>query len=262
MTLAVDIAGFGLMAPGLPSWAEARAILRGDQAWQAADLPLPKPASLNPGEMRRLPAQVKLAVAVAEAACANAGLAASELPTVFASGQGDLATTDYMCKTLARAPAALSPTKFHNSVHNAASGHWSIASACRAASTAVSSEQYSFAAGLFQAAVQAVADDTPVLLVAYDSASAAHGLVGELRPMAQPFALALVLTPGGARLQLNQRAIEDETSCSAAELETLRGQNFIARSLPLLEALAADARAVVSLQLSQGQSLDIAVAPQ
>lgn len=257
MNLAVDIAGIGLMAPGLPSWGEAQAVLRGDQPWQAGELPLAKPASLNPGELRRLPAQVKLAVAVAEAACADAGMAASELPTVFASGQGDLATTDYMCKTLARAPAAMSPTKFHNSVHNAASGHWSIASGCRAASTAVSSEQFSFAAGLHQAAVQVLADDTPVLLVAYDTASAAHGLVGELRPMAQPFALALVLAPGGARLSLQQGPAKADSACFNASLETLRAQNFIARSLPVLESLAAGSSRTVDLALSTGLSLRV-----
>lgn len=260
MTVAVEISGISLMAPGLSSWVTARATLRGEQDWGAEDLPLPKPAGLHPGELRRLPAQVKLAVAVAETACADAGLNASDLPTVFASGQGDLATTDYMCKTLARSPAAMSPTKFHNSVHNAASGHWSIASGCRAPSTAVSSEQYSFAAGLFQAAVQAVADDTPVLLVAYDSASAAHGLVGELRPMAQPFATAMVLSPGGSRLMLDTQAGVAESACQSASLEPLRGQNFIARSLPLLEALALERPADLAMSLSSGLSLRLRVA--
>ena len=255
MSVAVDIAGISLMAPGLNGWEASQAVLRGEQEFEAADLSPPKPASLPPGELRRLPAQVKLAVAVAEAACADAGMNPSVLPTVFASGQGDLATTDYMCKTLARAPAAMSPTKFHNSVHNAASGHWSIASGCRAPSTAVSSEQYSFAAGLFQAAVQAVADDTPVLLVAYDSASAAHGLVGELRPMAHPFALAMVLAPGGSQLLLNAQAGAAESACQSAGLESLRSHNFIARCLPLLEALARKQAADLALPLSSGLSL-------
>ena len=50
---------------------------------------------------------------------------------MFASTYGDLAITDYMCSTLAKAPMTLSPTRFHNSVHNAAAGYWSIATACR-----------------------------------------------------------------------------------------------------------------------------------
>ena len=39
---------------------------------------------------------------------------------MFTSTHGDLAITDYMCQTLATAPSEISPTKFHNSVHNAA----------------------------------------------------------------------------------------------------------------------------------------------
>ena len=74
---------------------------------------------------------------VAAQACAMAARDAAALPCVFASTHGDLAITDYMCATLAGAPRELSPTKFHNSVHNAPAGYWTIATHCHAASNAV-----------------------------------------------------------------------------------------------------------------------------
>jgi hypothetical protein len=56
-------------------------------------------------------------------------------------------------------PLALSPTRFHHSVHNAASGYWAMASHSMAASTALSAFQNSFAAGLLEAATQCAADE-------------------------------------------------------------------------------------------------------
>ena len=58
------------------------------------------------------------------------------LPSVFTSAHGDLAVNDYMSSTLATQPTAISPTRFHNSVHNAAAGYWTIATGCHAASSA------------------------------------------------------------------------------------------------------------------------------
>ena len=67
-----------------------------------------------------------MALEVSLAACRAAGCDPATLPSVFASTHGDLAITDYMCETLATDPTAVSPTKFHNSVHNAAAGYWTI----------------------------------------------------------------------------------------------------------------------------------------
>ena len=137
--------------------------------WNSAQGERPQPMLLPPNERRRAPDTVALALAVAQAACTNAGRDPALLPTVFASTYGDMAITDYMCGTLARAPTMLSPTRFHNSVHNAAAGYWSIATGCRQPYCALGAGAYTFAAGLFAAALQACADETDVLLVAYGS---------------------------------------------------------------------------------------------
>src|SRR5207249_3493148 len=98
------------------------------------------------------------------------------LPHVFASAYGDLAVNDYLCATLARAPLEVSPTRFHNSVHNAPAGYWAIATGCTRASTAISAGDASFGAGLLEAALLACSESGPTLLAACDVAA-----VGPLR---------------------------------------------------------------------------------
>ena len=62
---------------------------------------------------------------------------------------------DYMCATLAATPTLISPTKFHNSVHNAAAGYWTHRPpAATSASTALTAFDASFGAGLLEAASQ------------------------------------------------------------------------------------------------------------
>jgi hypothetical protein len=110
---------------------------------------------------------------------------------VFATSQGDLPITDYLCTTLAAAPRELSPTRFHNSVLNAAAGYWTIATGCRAPSTSLSAGDGTFAGGLFEAACQVAANAAPVLLVSYDIA--APPVLADVIANRAPFAAALVL---------------------------------------------------------------------
>ena len=99
---------------------------------------------LAANERRRAPETVAVALEVALAACSDAGRDPKRLPSVFASTHGDLAITDYMAETLAADPRAISPTRFHNSVHNAAAGYWTIGAGCMAAATAISAGTASF----------------------------------------------------------------------------------------------------------------------
>ena len=105
---------------------------------------------LAANERRRAPVTVLLALEVASAAVAASGHAAATLASVFTSAHGDLPITDTLCRTLAEQPLALSPTRFHHSVHNAASGSWAMASGSHAASTALAAGGHSFAAGLLE----------------------------------------------------------------------------------------------------------------
>ena len=80
------IEGIGFLAPGLPDWPTARAVLRGEQAYANAPSVLPAPAILPPAERRRASRVVKLTLAVGLEAAAHAGADVAQLATVF-SGQ-------------------------------------------------------------------------------------------------------------------------------------------------------------------------------
>ncbi len=155
-------------APTLPGWAAARAALRGEGPLADPPAKRPAPEILAPAERRRAPDTVALALEVAAAAARDAGRAPGSMASIFTSAHGDLAVNDYMCRTLAEQPTLISPTRFHNSEHNAAAGYWTIGTGCMAASTALTAFDASFAAGLLEAAVQCATEGEPVLLVAFD----------------------------------------------------------------------------------------------
>jgi hypothetical protein len=217
----------------------------------------PQPSILPPNERRRAPDTVVIALEVAHAACVNAGRDPAQLPAVFASTYGDLAITDYMCSTLASAPLTLSPTRFHNSVHNAAAGYWSIATGCRQSYCALGAGRYTFAAGLFAAALQACADQTDVLLVAYDIE--ARGPLVRIAPSRGILGVALVLSaaPDSAATGLELTVTEG----GSARHPDAGSGNGMAASLPLVAALEAQAPAFLSLPLGPHSCLAVRVRP-
>lgn len=247
------IDGIALWAPTLPGWDIARAAFRGEGA--SADPPArrPSPELLPAAERRRAPDTVVLALEVAAEAVAQSGRRADELLSVFSSAHGDLAITDYMCSTLVSAPMLISPTRFHNSVHNAASGYWGIATGCPQASTAVSAFECSFAAGLLEALTQCAADDRPVLLVGCDIA--ACGALASTNDSRGLLAAALVIAPQrSARTQaaLGWSLVGGPSARIALRSEAalpLAG-NATSDALPLFEALARGDREPFAMPLS------------
>ena len=254
-----------LLGPGLPCWDVAHPVLAGLQPYIEAKLDLPPPAQLSPAERRRAIPSVKLALAVGAAAVARTGLDPAGLPAVFASSGADGETIGAVLSALTLPSREVSPTRFHNSVHNAPSGYWSLAVQSREPVTSLSAHDSSFAAGLLEAAVQAVCGGGPVLLVAYDLPYP-EPLQG-VRPIASSFGAALVLTPALsdrslARLHVAAVAIlaERVTSCDEPGLEQLRRSNPAARCLPLLAAIAARRTGPIHLELAQG-GLEVTVSP-
>ncbi|WP_395795199.1 beta-ketoacyl synthase chain length factor [Aquimonas sp.] len=187
----INVLGIGAWTDGLPDWASLRAFARGEGGRIEGAPKRPSPTMLPANERRRAPDSVLLALDVAQAACSAAGADPSELASVFTSTHGDLAITHYMCETLSGTPTDVSPTRFHNSVHNAAAGYWTIGVGCHQPATAISAFDASFGQGLIEAALQLACDTDRVLLVAYDSF--AVGPVAHTSRSAGLFGFALVL---------------------------------------------------------------------
>jgi len=240
--LTAIIEGIGFWAPGLPTWDAAQTFAH--TGVDPTDAPArPSPQLLAPNERRRAPESVAVALEVALAACAAAGRDPKTLPSVFTSTQGDLGITDYMCATLRDEPRTISPTRFHNSVHNAAAGYWTIGNGCMAPATAISAYDASFAQGLLEALVQLAAGSEAVLLAAYDTP--AIGPLGGVARSAGLLGAALLLSsasssrPRQAAINLHAELIDGEPERLRGPLAQRYAGNLMAPMLPLFDALAA-----------------------
>jgi Beta-ketoacyl synthase, N-terminal domain len=186
----IQLAGIGIWTKGLNHFST---LLNGIGIDPQAEYTMPAPAAIPARERRRAGHFISLAVEVAHQACEMAQIDKTTIPSVFASALGDTDISDYMCRKLAQPEKLLSPTQFHNSVHNAASGYWSISAQNRSPSTFVSGFDRSFGAGLLEAACQVLAFETPVLMVGYDLATSSP--FREMLPIDAAMGVALVLMP-------------------------------------------------------------------
>jgi hypothetical protein len=261
--ISVFVEAAGLVAPGLAGWAAAAPVLRGEAPYLRADLPSYQPELLPPNERRRASQAVRLAFAAAEDAMRGSSLAPADLASVFATSEADTPILHRLCTALAREPRVLSPTDFHNSVHNAAAGYWSIATRCRHPYNAISAYDATFAAGLLEAAALVQTDAPGALLVCYDLVPPAplHGA----RPLAEACAIALVLTrERGARALARLEIAPGEDAQSGlddAGLERIRAGNPAGRALPLMRALARATPAAVTVAGVGAQRFRLGVTP-
>jgi Beta-ketoacyl synthase, N-terminal domain len=164
----------------------------------------------------------------------GAGIAAfTQFPMVYGNPQGD---GDVLLKLLASLAARdpLSPTQFHNSVHNAPSGYWCIGNKVQAPSTAIAAGDVSLATCLVEAAVQAQSARTPVLLVVCD------------RPHSGPLA---AVTPAVEETTTAALVVPADHPAAAWRCSLVRGavvpnnasNNTAARATQIIDYFVADA---------------------
>lgn len=270
------ISGFGVWARGLEGVAAFEAQQSNDfRDLSGADFANPKPESVPPKERRRAGLMINLAVEVAHQACEDAGVDKTQIPSVFVSALGDTAITDYMCRKLAQPERLLSPTKFHNSVHNAPSGYWTISAENRAPSSFVGGFRESFGAGLLEAVSQAHAFATPVLLVAYDIANKPP--FEDIEPVAESLGIALVVTNGESNAataadntllcEINYEPHQSPNEVIAlsetqsAALQEIAQANPVGSGFALIEQIAAHRADSASVRGLSVNELRIAAAP-
>jgi hypothetical protein len=160
------------------------------------------PSSLR----RRCSTLTKVTLAVAHATVRGQSL--QDIPTVFSSAHGESEITAALLRDLAL-EQQLSPMGFSLSVHNAASGLFSIATGNTAASTAIAAGGYSFIMGLCEALLVSVdTTDTPVLYVCSDE-RVPGVFLRESDGNDRPFAVALLMSAsesgGGCPMQVEIR---------------------------------------------------------
>lgn len=260
---AVFIEAVGIAAPGLANWSAAAAILRDEVPYVAEPLAPHTPALLPANERRRATATIRLAFQAAEDAMSNASIPAQALATVFASSDADLNIIHRICLALTTEQRLVSPTDFHNSVHNAAAGYWGIAVGAHTASNTVCGYDDSFTVGLAEAMGLVAVEGANVLLVAFDLPPP-EPLYGT-RPIECPAAAALVLTcERTARSVATLRCTTSTAAASAMAvpaLEQLRLATPAARVLPLLQVLAQRTANRIVLAAAGGQGIAVDVQP-
>jgi Beta-ketoacyl synthase, N-terminal domain len=261
--LRVAIESAALLGPGLADWPAARAVLAGARPYVPAPTVVPAPTLLPPNERRRSGLGVRVALAAGAAALEGGQRDAAALATVFASSSADGDTCHAICEQLAGSDRLISPTRFHNSVHNAPAGYWSIATHSMAPSTSLCAYDASFGAGLLEACAFVNARDEPVLLVAYDAPYPEP--LRTKRPVLDAFGVALLLAPpqasGALALLELATSAGKPTPLAEAELEALRCRVPTARCLPLMLLLATGAAGSAEIEYLDGLGLRTRVEP-
>jgi hypothetical protein len=262
----LEIAGIGVWSAYFSNWEEFSEGIN-TSAWKSGSQL--QPHLIPPRERRRAPQSVKLAVEVMSQACTMAQWDPANAAVVFSSAMGDMQITDYLCRTLAVPPRLVSPTRFHNSVHNATTGYWSIVSQTHAATSAVSALAFTAPMAFLEAAIQSAEEQFPVLLVIQEMA--APLALYDTSPSQQDFSAALLLTPPGfcsdplVTIEFGVKPKSAAWPELPSGLEQFLGGNFGANLIPLLAAMAASrfnrqaGPARFEFPLSSESSIEIAV---
>lgn len=260
----VCVQGLSVWGPGLSGWPQSARVLRREEAWQHEDLQLPPATCLPANERRRSGMLTRLALALAEEACTQAGLRPEEARGVFACSNGDGTVVDAILSAITTEGGEVSPTQFHNSVHNAPAGYWTIGHKTQVPAVALGCFDWSFTQGLLKAAAECAVENTPTLLVVYDLPI--PGPIGKVRVTEYPFGCAFVLQP---RLGLEGICVLDISYDPTAsgydniahpELLDLSHLNPAGAGLVLLEKIAHQTAGLVRLPCQPG-TLSVAVQP-
>ena len=177
-------------------------------------------------------------------ALAQAGLAAATTAAVFASSSGNPEIVHQVCEALARPERDVSPTRFHNSVHNAPSGYFSIGHQNRQSALSVSLGRESFASGLLCAVSEAQSSGQPVLFLSYDVPMPQP--MRSLLRVEQPSATAWIVAAAGtvrehdplASFELSLHAPHEAEPAAAAWLPATWADNPSAQGFVALAMLA------------------------
>jgi hypothetical protein len=113
--------------------------------------PRPPAKLLHPRLRRRTSTLTRAAVTALESATGQGGASLDSVRFVLVSSFGEIEATVELLEQLAEPEGPVSPTKFHNSVHNTATGYMSIASGNHREATAIAGGPHNLAVGLLEA---------------------------------------------------------------------------------------------------------------
>jgi len=260
----IVVHGIGVLGPGIENWEACRRLFKDQCPYDGSVMPDPMPSTLPANELRRSSDVVRWSLQAAQEAVQYSQLDPKIMGTVFAASGGEVGILHKICQSLDSSMPIVSPTLFHQSVHNAAAGYWSIASGSQRPSTSLACYDSSFEGGLLEAATLLSTDQEEfVLFVAYDVP--APFPLYETRPLIAPFAIAFVLGKHALPMSmsmlnitvLSEHDAKSPTAMLHAELDSLRLGNPAARGLPVLHAIAKNLTTSIFLDYLDNLQLQI-----
>jgi len=225
-----------------PGYADPAAWCRG-AVFSEADVP---PVELLRGSLRRrATSQTRAAVEVLGQVIEKARWDGSQVSTIWGTAHGEHATSIAMFEWMSRGEGKLSPTQFHNSVHNTAGGYASIAQKNTATSTTLTGAGELVVSGFVEAAGLLQQGREEVALVFFDE------------PLRPPFAVPGMEAALALGFGLSSRAEGALARLGSFRREAEKGiqpaANFsglhVAAAIPLLEKIASRRKGDVPLQL-------------
>jgi hypothetical protein len=236
----VFVEGVGFWSPG---FGDAAAWCGGEQD---PAIERPEAACLEGPLRRRASELTRMAIDSLAQAAAQAGHDPAQVPTVWATAHGEHTTALKLLAMMHRGEGKLSPTHFHNSVHNTAGGYASIATGNTSVSTTLTGGAELVAAGLLEAICLVEKTEGPVVLVLADE------------PLKEPFARADSKAPVALSLCLSSRpegAIARLSSLRREAVEPLQpeehfGSLHVAAGVPLLERVTRGQAGSVALEFA------------
>jgi len=239
-----------IYTPGLKDWMSLQGIRAGRVTYAEEVDSKYAPEILPRNERRRASTLTRLAFRLAEAVKSQSGADFSQVASLFASAGGDYEVVHKINTDLAIGDKQISPTDFHNSVHNAAGGYWGIAVGSHFSSSSLSAGDDTFQAGLLEAALHCSAERQAVLYVAADIPPPFP--LQEKCPVKIPFGVGLLFQPDRTsesqfELRLSLKTVDTDCGITAEALRGLPAKNPLARSISLLEAMAGNDAATVLL---------------
>jgi hypothetical protein len=240
----IYVHGLGLWTPGyadVDSWFDGKS----DES-----VTRPEAALLAGPHKRRASLLTRMAVEALGQAAAQAEADPATAASVWATVHGEIKIAVDLLGMMNEGEGKLSPTKFHNSVYNTASGYFTMACGNRAPATTLSGGSEIVAMALLEAAGMLAEGAGEVMLVLADEP---YPEPFEYASPVAPLALALCLrsSPVGAVAEVGL-PIRDGVPAYAPPVEFEPA--YIAGALPLLDCIRAARTARVAIEIHEDKA--------
>jgi hypothetical protein len=235
----VYVRGIGFWTTGYPSvtaWMENR-------PQPEAEKP---EASLLQGPLsRRATPLTRMSVEVMQQALEMGKADAASTPSVWGTAHGEHSTAIGLLGMMLKGEGKLSPTKFHNSVHNTPSGYASIAAKNRSASTTLTGGAELVASAFCEAGAMVSDLNRDVVLVLADEPLMAPF---DSPDSARPLATSFLLSPNPNRALGTISNLEKRQERAPQAKHNKFGRLHVSAALFLLEAIVRKQNGVIPLQ--------------